>query len=452
MPVKPKIKTLTNSSVDILNAIRNSATTNYQNYVPIATPDAESIREIGNIIMSNPSLQNEFISALVNRVGRVVVTSKMFDNPLRMFKKGLLEFGETVEEIFVNIAKPFDHDPETAEQTVFKREIPDVRSAFHVMNYQKYYKVTVQNEDLKLAFLSWEGVSDLIARITDSIYSGAYYDEFQTMKYLIARHIIQGNIAPVAVAEPSADTAKSVVSTIKGVSNKMEFPNTNYNRARVLNKTEKRDQYYLINADFDAVMGVDVLASAFNMDKAEFIGNRVLIDGFGDLDIARLNLLFKDDPTYVEISQPELDALNKIPVVIVDRDWFMVFDNLNYFTENFNGAGPYWNYFYHVWKTFSVSPFAQAVMFIPATPSVTSVTLNPTEATLAVGAQLQINAVVETENFAPQSVTYTSDSEYVEVNASGLVTVLEGASGSVEITATSTFDSTKTATCTLTIE
>ena len=77
MPSRPKIMTLTNSSVDVLNAIRNGATTNYRNYVPVATADAESIREIGAIIMDNPSLQNEFLSALVNRIGRVILTSKL---------------------------------------------------------------------------------------------------------------------------------------------------------------------------------------------------------------------------------------------------------------------------------------------------------------------------------------------------------------------------------------
>ena len=75
MPTTPKMVTLTNSSVDVLNAIRNSASVNYQDYVPIATPNAESIREIGNVIMDYPSLQNEFLNALINRIGRVLITS-----------------------------------------------------------------------------------------------------------------------------------------------------------------------------------------------------------------------------------------------------------------------------------------------------------------------------------------------------------------------------------------
>ena len=169
MAVKPKIKTLTNSSVDVVNAIRNSASIDYKNYVPVATSDPESIREIGATIMDMPQLQNEFLSALVNRIGRVIVTSKMFSNPLAMFKKGILEYGEVVEDIFVTLAKPFTFDPDVAETEVFKKEIPDVKSAFYVMNYKKFYKATVTTDMLRTAFLSWDGVIDLIGRIVDQM-------------------------------------------------------------------------------------------------------------------------------------------------------------------------------------------------------------------------------------------------------------------------------------------
>ena len=215
MPTKPKIKTLTNSSIDVLNAIRNSATVNYQNYVPIATSDPDNIREIGAIIMDMPQLQNEFLSALVNRIGRVILTSKMYSNPWEMFKKGMLEYGETIEEIFVNIAKPFQYDPEVAESEVYKREIPDVRSAFHVMNYQKFYKATIQQEQLRQAFLSADGISQLIAGIVDQMYTAANYDEFITMKYLLAKKILAGQFHPVTVDALTAANSNAVTTTIK---------------------------------------------------------------------------------------------------------------------------------------------------------------------------------------------------------------------------------------------
>lgn len=454
MATKPKIVTLTNSSVDILNVIRNNATINYQNYVPLATPDADSIREIGAVIMDNPQLQNEFLSALVNRIGRVLITSKMYENPWSMFKKGLLEFGETIEEIFVNIAKPYQFDPAVAESNLFKREIPDVRSAFHIMNYQKYYKTTIQNDQLRQAFLSWQGITDLIAKIVDSMYTGANYDEFQTMKYMLAKHILDGRMYPVTIPTVSDTNMKTIVSTIKGVSNNYEFMSSKYNLAGVQNYSMKADQYLLINSKFDATMDVEVLASAFNVDKAEFAGKRVLVDSFGSLDIDRLNILFAGDPTYTEISKTDLEALDAIPCILVDKDWFMIFDNYFNFTEQYNGEGLYWNYWYHVWKTFSVSPFANNALFIPGVPKVTSVTVSPATATVKAGQNIALSAVVQTKYFAPQSVDWTSDTDDVTVNKSGVVTVGADvvAGTQITITATSTYDSTKSRTSTITVE
>lgn len=451
MATIPKVIKLTNSSVDILNAIRNNATQNYRDYVPKATPDADSIRQIGAIIMDYPALQNEFLSALMNRIGRVLITSKMYDNPWSFFKKGLLEFGESVEEIFVNIAKPFQFDPAIAESNVFKREIPDVRAAFHIMNYQKYYKATISNDQLRQAFLSWQGISDLIAKIVDSMYTGANYDEFQAMKYMLARHILDGHMYPVEIPEVTTTNMKDIVSAIKGISNKYTFLSTQYNLAGVATYTAKTDQYMLINSTFDATMDVEVLASAFNMDKAEFAGRRVLVDSFGSLDTARLAELFANDPTYEEIGSDKLKVLDQIPAVLVDRDWFMIFDNFYNFTEQYNGEGLYWNYWYHVWKTFSVSPFANNALFIPGAPVVKEITVSPVTSTVSAGQSIQLTANVETTNFAPKSVTWTVNSKYATVDNSGKVTMASNtpASTQIKVTATSTYDVSKSGTATV---
>lgn len=444
------------ATAEILNTIRDNASANYRDYVPVADPtDQQSVRNIGGIIMNYPALQNEYLNALMNRIGRVIITSKLFYNPWAGLKKGLLEFGETVEEIFVNIAKPFQFDPAVAESEVFKREIPDVRAAFHILNYQKFYKATISNDQLRQAFLSWQGITDLIAKIVDSMYTGANYDEFLTMKYMLARNILQGRMNVTEVAPVSAENAKTIVSTIKGVSNIWEFPSTNYNLSGVTTQTDKRDQIILLNAKFDAVIDVEVLAVAFNMEKAEFMGNRILVDSFGSLDTARLDLLFKDDPNYVPLSQAELSALDAIPAVMVDRDWFMIFDNFYNFTENYNGQGLYWNYFYHTWKTFSVSPFANNTVYVAGAPTVTSVTVTPATATVLKGQSLHLTANVVTTNFAPKSVTWTmtgNTSQDTHIDIYGNLFVAEDETGTtITVAATSTFDNTKTVTSTITV-
>lgn len=449
MPTIPKTQTLNASSVDILNAIRNSASTNYRDFVPTAKSTPESIRRIGEIIMQYTPLQNEFLNALVNRIARVIITSKMYSNPLSMFKKGLIDFGETIEEIFVNIANPHQYDVEESESKVFAREIPDVRAAFHTLNYKKFYKQTIQNKDLNQAFLSWDGITDLISKIVNAMYTAANYDEFVTTKYMLAKAILDGRLSAITV---DANDAKGAVTKIKGVSNALTFMSNNYNVAGVQTFTDKNDQYLLVNSQFDSEIDVEVLASAFNMSKAEFMGHRILIDGFGTLDVTRLNALFKDDPNYEELSQDTLTALNAIPAVLVDKNFFMIFDNMYEFTENYNGQGLYWNYFYHTWKTFSMSPFANALVFVPAVPTVTSVTVSPTAITCKKGQSVQLSVSVETENYAPKTVNWKSDKDGVTVDINGHVTVATSVTANTAtITATSTYDATKSGECTVTI-
>lgn len=450
MPTKPTIITKSNTSVDVLNAIRNDATQNYKNYIPIATPDADSVRKIGAIMLDNVALQNEFLNTLINRIAKVIISSKSYINPWAMFKKGILDYGETIEEIFVNMAKPFQYDVSVAENEVFKREMPDVRTAFHVRNYKKFYKITVQQDDLRSAFLSWQGVSDLITKIIDSLYTGMNYDEFQVMKYMIARHALDGLLYPVIIPQVTEENMKSIVSKFREISNAFEFLSSKFNLAGVKNNTLKDNQYIIVSAEFDAKMSVEVLATAFNMDKTTLLGHRVLVDGFGEIDTDRLALLFADDSNYKPLTQEELNALNTIPALVVDRDWWQVYDAKQDFTEQYNAQGIYWNYFLHVWKTFSVSPFVNNALFVTGTPSVTSVTASPDAVSLPIGGSVQISPVVVTQNFASKAVTWETASSDITVTPQGKITNVSLASGTATVTCKSVADPTKTDTITVT--
>lgn len=427
MATKPTIKTVNASAMDILNVIRANASSTYQERIPEATQD--NIREIGNAMLTYESTQNEFLNALVNRIARVIITSKSYQNPLRMFKKGVLEFGETIEEIFVNIARAHQFDPAVAEKEVFKREIPDVNAVFHKMNYQNFYKTTISNEQLRQAFLSYQGISDLIARIVDSLYTGSEFDEFLVMKQLIVDAANDGKMYAVTIPEVTPDNAKTIVAKIKGVSNSMEFMSTTYNSMGVLNYTKKENQIFLIDAAFDAMIDVEVLASAFNMSKAEFMGQRVLIDNFGEL--------------------------TGVYAAIVDKDWFMVFDNWIGFTENYNGQGLYWNYFYHCWKTFSTSPFSNAVLFTTETTAVTGVTVTPPTTDLVKGSSMQFTASVVTTGYVPKGVTWsvTGTTDTVSsITPDGILTVPSTEPNTtLTVTATSVYDSSKKGTSTVTL-
>ena len=360
MPRRISMSTLNASTLDILNTIRANASMEYQSAVPEIS-DVRDIPKVGEILYGYPNLANQFLSSLINRIASVRVKSAVFNNAYAELKKGYLEFGETVEEVFVQIAKAREFSPEKAESRELKRTIPDVRSAFHSMNWRVEYPVTIQNNDLKTAFMSENGVQDLIARIVDAIYTAAEYDEFLLFKYLIIKAVSHGKMYPVAF--DATDMAEGAIA-FRGASNKLTFMSNAYNASGVHTTTPKADQYIFMDADFNAAFDVSVLSAAFNMDKAEFMGKLKLIDDFTTFDNDRFDVIRANCDMLEEVTSSELTLMADVKAILVDKEWFQVYDNLAQFDEKYVASGMYWNYFYHIWKTVSSSPFSNAIVFV----------------------------------------------------------------------------------------
>ena len=360
MPRRIAINTLNASTIDILNTIRANATYEYQQLVP-EIQKATEIPRVGEILYGYPSLANQFINALVNRIALVRVKSATFNNAYAELKKGYLEFGETVEEVFVNIAKAREFSAEKAESREFKRTIPDVRTAFHVMNWRAQYPITIQDEDLRMAFQSINGVQDLIAKIIDSVYTAAEYDEYLLFKYLLIKAISHGKMHPVSIGSGAMTDA---AVAFRGTSNMMTFIKTQYNTAGVHTATPKNEQYIFMDAMYNASYDVNVLASAFNMDKATFSGKLKLIDDWTTFDNERFEEIRSNSDMIEEVTAEELKLMKNVKAVLVDGEWFQVYDNNTKFTEVYVSSGLYWNYNLNVWKTVSSSPFSNAVVFV----------------------------------------------------------------------------------------
>lgn len=429
-------------------------------------PDnTQSLHAIGNYIMQYEALQNAFSNALVNRIGRVIATSKLWSNPWARFKQGKLEYGEVVEEIFVNIADVQSYDPQLAESKVFKRNIPDVRAAFHVMNYQKVYPVTISVAQLRQAFTSYGEMFSLISYIVDSLYNAMELDEYLVMKYVVCREIINGGIYPVVVSPVTGSNAdpENAIINFRDYTNKLTYFKTLYNRARVRTHTPVENQVIIMDTTVEATLGVKVLANAFNISEVQYLGQRVGIDSFtfdAD-DTARLALLFENDANYVPFTTAQNNVLASIVGLKLDEKWFMDFDNFTQMTDNYNGLGLYWNYFLHAWKTISVSPFANAIVFTTSASTISGVTVTPATATLARGASLQMNANVAGTGIFSKSVVWTiapgADTEELASDTQispddGVLTISPNETVGAKITVTATaVDGTHTGTATITV-
>ena len=424
------------NGVNVLNVIRQNATAVYQDRIPEAT--AENLHEVGDAILTYEAQANEFVNALVNRIGLVILNNRMATNPLAALKKGRLAVGETIEEIYIDVIKAQTYDPRAAQDTLFKRHLPNVSSVFHSVDSQLNYPLTISNEQLRKAFLSYDSLDRFIAGLVDSMYKSATLDEFIQMKQLISEWNENSRfIVEPITAVTDAASAREAMIKIKAVSDGMTIFNNQMNYAGVWTSTPKDEQYLITTPDFNARMDVDVLAAAFHMDKAEFAGHVIVVDNIGDL------------------------GDSGIEAILVDKNWYQVYDYLRTFKTAYNGEGLYWNYFYHVWMVYSLSPFANAVAFGTAAPTVTTLTVTPTAATVKPGGTLQITTAVTGTGDSTSKCTFTidgnTDPETV-VNTMGKVILGSKETGSlgtskkeITVTATSVQDTSKTATCTITV-
>lgn len=446
MPKRIAVNTLNASTLDILNVIRANASLEYQNSVPAVT-QADEIPKVGEVIYGTPAFANQFINALINRIALVRVQSATFNNPYAILKKGYLEFGETVEDIFVQIAQVVDYSAEKAAARELKRTMPDVKSAFHAMNWRVMYPITIQDEDLKLAFRSVEGVQDLIARIVDSVYTAAEYDEFLLFKYLIIKAVSSGKLYPVSIGDGT--DLKDAAKAFRGVSNKIQFMSKDYNEYGVKTNTPIGRQVIFMDADFNAEFDVDVLSAAFNMEKADFMGRLFLIDDFTSFDNERFELIRAASDGLEAVSSAELALMADVKAITVDENWFQVYDNLNKMTENYVGSGLYWNYWYHQWKTISTSPFANAVVFALSTATTTlpaTVRVTITDKSESADAITLTLGVEDSDTLQPSNVKFL---QTAELTSSGIAVhpfgalLIPASEASTDITVKATIQNTQ---------
>lgn len=430
MPIKGLSAEVQNN-VALMNLVRDSSTLSYQERIPVATQ--ENMVGVGNAIISYEATRNEFLHNIMNRIGMVVLKNRMLRNPLAPFKRGELANGDTIEEIFVNIAKAHAYNPVVAETELYKRVLPDVRARFHKVNRRDFYKTTFSDDQLRAAFLSEYGISDLFGKVIDSLYNGDAVDEFILMKNLFKQYNDEAKFAVVQVTAPTdEETAKEFVQTLREYSLKLAFPSDVYNIAGVVTATPLEDQVLFIDPKVESVVGVQALAYAFNINQVDYLARRVLVDDFG--------------------------GVTNVGAVLVDKEWFMVFDNFYDMKEKYNEEGLYRNYWWHHWQILSTSDFANAILFTTATtlPTVTSVTVTPDSvASGKVGGVYQFSASVTGTNSPSQAVTWslesvTSNRTYVDDRGTVYVGFDE-TSSSITVRATANADTSKSGTATITI-
>lgn len=429
-----------------LNAIREMSIKNntaYHQYVPIITEDTD-IGTFGTPILNTPVVMNEFVSNLVNRIVYTQFERKYFRNPLQVLEGDRIPLGYAGQEIYVNPAKGRKYNVNDFAGLLVKYEA-DVKVQYTAVNMDLQYPVTVSRHKLKQAFVSWDSLDSFIGELSNSLYNGAYIDEYQYTKELVSGAYKSNQAQIVQIQAPTTkQLAEEFVVNARTHYLNFQTPSSEFNAwdkvggegRPVKTWTNPEDIVFLIRNDIRSYLDVSILANAFNIDKTTLLGNILPVDNFNIYDEDE-NLIF--------------DGSN-IVGMIADKSWFRIKRQDMYLDEFYNANNRTWQYYLNLTKMYNYSLFANGVIFATELPEVTIASLDfkaPEGITLeevgdVEGLEITVNPAggnntkitYETDNAKVFTVVSDPDNDReCKVTATGIgVATLKAKAGNVEAT------------------
>lgn len=378
----PKLRDDINN-VDILNAVRSDARRDYQEMVPEATKG--NIKDTIAGIMSDDISRNEFLRALVNRIGSTLVRDIVWKNPLAIFKQGMLNFGDTIEEVHVDLVKPtvYNEDRDYLESDIFGQARPPVYSAFHKINRKEKFKITINENVIRRAFLSDSGLSEMLSAVMSVPASSDEWSEFLTVCSLFREYDTKWGFHRVKIPDMNAlvsdkNSTDSALKALRIMADKMRYPTPAFNHFGVHSYARPEDLVIITTPEFKANIDVTSLAAAFNRVDAEA-------------------------PSHIITIPNESLQLADTSAILTTKDFLLIKDVLLENRSISNPEGLYDNFFLHHWGILSVSAMVPAVAF--GTRENTTIVVPPEETNSEINNIILRNKAGESRTiFKPGSV------------------------------------------------
>lgn len=330
---------------DLLNKIRSSASLDYQMRIPRATRSniAQIEAELWNPL--NGKLKNEFINALVQRIGELVIQSRRWSDPFKEFKKKDMTYGQTIEEIGVGLLRAHSYDYNDTSALLRTNE-PYVRSAFHSINRRNRYDLTIDEILLRGAFTDETGLSSFVMGLLNAQINSDEHDEYLSVHGALAEFDKRHGIFKVHIddfRDPATDverSARNVVKKIRALAGKLEFLKSDYtalDAPKEIRTFAKRDQIVcFITPELLAEIDVEALAQTLYISKEQVPFRIRIVDEF---------------------------MIPGVECVLMDVD-ALILKDVVYQTDTFyNGATLTQQYFLHHHQVISFSPFLPMIAF-----------------------------------------------------------------------------------------
>jgi hypothetical protein len=281
-------------------------------------------------------------------------------------------------------------------------------------NRKDMYTKTISRENLQGAFVSWESFENYISAITTSLYSGNYIDEFKLTKALVDGAYDSDKVIVEQVSAPVDNaTSKAFVKKVRSMFSKLSFPSTEYNayskfsgsKGEITTWTDKDRIILMITADALAEVEVETLAQAFNLSYADMQARIVVVDKFENEEIVAL---------------------------LCDEAWFQIYENIMRFDEFYNARVMAWNEYLHVWQTYAICPFANAVVFATAKPK-PATAISVSDVSVVVDGTASVTVTLTPADATSELEYISGDESVFTVSSLGVVTGVSAGTGTLTV-------------------
>ena len=414
----------------VFNVIRENSSEVFMNTVPSATED--NIQTLSNILFNDAyqPMLNEFVTNLINRIGLTIIRNKTFNNPLSILRKGSIPLGTDIQDLYENPAEAEAYElSNTAMAKLLTITDPDTHVAYYRRNRKDLYTKTISRENLQGAFVSWEKFENYISTITTSLYSGNYISEFELTKALVDGAYDNNKVIVETVSKVTDETtAKAFIKKCRSLFTKMKLPSTRYNAyskfsgAKGTIKTWTEDDRFvlIVTSDVMAEVDVSVLARAFNIENTKFLGRVIEVDSFEN---------------------------EEIQAILCDESWFQIYENLMRFDEFYNARTMTWNEYLHVWQTYAICPFANAVVFATAQP-IPATNISVADVSVVENATANVTVTLTPANATSELTFISGDETVFTVSSTGVVTGVSAGTGTLTVETDNGLSDTATVTVT----
>lgn len=414
----------------VFNVVRESSSKVFMETVPSATEN--NIQTLSNILFNDAyqPMLNEFVTNLINRIGLTIIRNKTFSNPLSILRKGSMPLGTDIQDLYENPAEAEQYElSNTAMAKLLTITDPDTHVAYYRRNRKDLYTKTISRENLQGAFVSWEKFESYISAITTSLYSGNYIDEFELTKSLVDGAYDNNKVIVETVSAVTDETtAKAFIKKCRSLFNKMKLPSTQYNayskfsgaKGTIKTWTEEDRIVLIVTSDVMAEVDVDVLARAFNIENTKFLGRVIQVDSFEN---------------------------EEIQAILCDESWFQIYENLMRFDEFYNARTMTWNEYLHVWQTYAICPFANAIVFATAQPK-PATAISVSDVSVVEDATANVTVTLTPADATSELDFISGDESVFTVSSLGVVTGVSAGTGTLTVSTDNGLSDTATVTVT----